>query len=90
MRGKAEKKGMLFGGLNSMFFECVLRHYHPLLFLHIWLSTRNVFPLPVLDDMGHLTGTAHAGKAWSDDLRLRAFEGQVLLNLNFRKVAFSH
>lgn len=34
------------------------------------------------------TGTAHAGKAWSDDLRLRGFEGQVLLNLNFQKVCF--
>lgn len=41
---KAEKKGMLSEGLNSMFFERVLRHYHPLLFLHIWLSSRNVFP----------------------------------------------
>lgn len=42
--GKQRRREYCFRGLNSMFFEHVLRHYHPLLFLHIWLSSRNVFP----------------------------------------------
>lgn len=41
---ESREEGNVVGGLNSMFFELVLRHYHPLLFLHIWLSSRNVFP----------------------------------------------
>lgn len=52
------------GGPNSMFFDCVLRHYHPRLFLHMWLGSRNVFPQPVLDDTGRFTGSAHAGWSW--------------------------
>lgn len=52
------------GGPNSMFFDCVLRHYHPRLFLHMWLGSRNVFPQPALDDTGRFAGRAHAGWSW--------------------------
>lgn len=86
MRGEAEKKGMLSGSLNSIFFEHVLRHYHPRLFLHIWCSSRNVFPQPVPDDMGHLTGTAHAGLA---NLRRRELEGRTLFSLLMRWICKS-
>lgn len=53
------------GGPNSTFFDCVLRHYHPQLFLHMWLGSRNVFPQPVLDVTGRFIGTADAGQSWT-------------------------
>lgn len=53
------------GGSNSTFFDSVLRHYHPRLSLHMWLGSRNVFPQPVLDDMGHFTGSTHAWWRWT-------------------------
>lgn len=56
-----------------MYFERPLRHYHPQLFLCVRLSSKNVFPQPVSDDMGHVSDTAHAEE------RLRTWEGTCML-----------
>lgn len=77
-KGKQKRRECCFGGLNSMSFECVLRHYHPRLFLHIWWGSRNLFPQPVLDDMGHITDTAHAEERWTNSSRLRTLGGWLL------------
>lgn len=77
-KGKQRRRECCFGGLNSMSFECVLRHYHPRLFLHIWWGSRNLFPQPVLDDMGHITDTAHAEERWTNSSRLRTLGGWLL------------
>lgn len=64
---KQRRRECCLGGANSMFFDCVLRHYHPRLFLHMCLGSRNVFPQPVLDDMSRFTGSTRQYTCWAED-----------------------
>lgn len=66
-----------------MHFERVLRHYHPLVFLHMWPSSENLFPQTVFNDTGHLADTAHAW--WTRTNRSRLLDSALGNKLEFPK-----